>query len=110
MDGKCREIQSKTELFLADKLHGAERQEFVSHVKNCKSCRDELEFYHVIYSVVDHLDNESASGSSDYIASLERKLGIVDTKDKWWNKHRIIFGITLLAVIGGIVAVLIVLL
>ncbi len=82
MDSKCRAIQGEVELFLSDRLHGVERQDFIAHVANCKDCRDELEFYHVIYSVVDQLDNDTGSEDFNYISSLDKKVGLTDTKDK----------------------------
>lgn len=104
MDIKCRKIQGMIEAFLDDRLHGAERQEFVTHVRGCKACRDELEVYHVIYSVVEQLDNDRIDEDSDYIGSLERKLGRSDIIKRKWLKQNMMIAIGSLTGVGLIVA------
>ena len=75
MKRDCVKYQSMVESFLAGKLSGYDRQDFIEHVKNCKTCHEELEIYHVIFSVIEELDNDSGRETSNYMASLEKKLG-----------------------------------
>ncbi|MBO4922189.1 MAG: hypothetical protein J5372_09775 [Lachnospiraceae bacterium] len=85
MKRECVKYQSMVESFLAGKLSGYDRQDFIEHVKNCKTCHEELEIYHVIFSVIEELDNDSGKETSNYMASLEKKLGSGgknDTRDK----------------------------
>lgn len=104
MDSRCSIIQGKIEAFLADRLNGVERQEFVNHVRECKLCRDELEVYHVIYSVVDQLDNNTNEEDQDYISSLEKKLSDSDNAGKKWRRtNQLLFFVGLIG-IGLIVA------
>jgi len=77
MKKECVKYQSMVEAFLAGKLSGFERQSFVEHVKTCRVCHEELEIYHVIYSVKDELEGGPAVENSNYMASLEQMLGNV---------------------------------
>ena len=69
------------ESFLTGKLSRFDKQNFIEHVKSCKLCHEELEIYHVIYSVIDELGNEDAKENSNYMVTLEKKLGTVSTSD-----------------------------
>ncbi|MCR5725914.1 MAG: hypothetical protein K6G24_00460 [Lachnospiraceae bacterium] len=75
MKKECAMYQSMVEPFLEGKLSGSNRSDFIEHVKSCKVCHEELEIYHVIYSVLDELDTDSGKETSNYMASLEKKLG-----------------------------------
>ena len=75
MKKECQMYQSMVESFLEGKLSGSARSDFIEHVKSCKVCHEELEIYHVIYSVLDELNADSEKETSNYMASLEKKLG-----------------------------------
>lgn len=62
------------EPFLGNELSSAAREEFMAHVRGCKTCRDELEVYYVVYSVVSQLDNDTDDGLTDYRAELKKML------------------------------------
>lgn len=70
----CSKVQSMIEPFLNEELGDADKVGFINHVRSCKVCHDELEVYHVIYSVVDQLDNNAEDENIDYMATLERRL------------------------------------
>lgn len=98
MDKECSRVQGMIENFLTGRLYGVDRQYFVSHVRSCKACRDELEVYHVIYSVVEQLDNDKIDEDSDYIGTLEKKLNYTDSAGKKWRRTNLL--VTLLGVMG----------
>ena len=75
MKKECAMYQSMVEAFLSGKLSGSSRQGFIEHVKSCKACHEELEIYHVIYSVIDELNNDSGEETTNYMATLEKRLG-----------------------------------
>ena len=75
MKKECSLYQSMVEPFLEGKLSGSQRQSFIEHVKSCKVCHEDLEIYHVIYSVLEELDKDSGRETTNYMASLEKKLG-----------------------------------
>ena len=81
MKKECTKYQSMVERFLEGDLKGFERQSFVNHVKKCKLCHEELEIYHVIYSVVDELNDETVEETANYMGTLDKKLGTVSKKD-----------------------------
>ena len=81
MKKECLKYQSMVESFLEGKLSGYERQGFIEHVKECKTCHEELEIYHVIFSVIEELNDDSGKETSNYMESLERKLGSNGKKD-----------------------------
>lgn len=81
MKKECMSFQSMVEPFLEGKLSGSSRQSFIEHVRKCKVCREELEIYHVIYSVLDELNNESGKETTNYMESLEVKLGSTSNGD-----------------------------
>ena len=109
MKKECTKYQSMVEPFLEGRLSGSERQGFVEHVKRCKVCHEELEIYHVIYSVMDELDNESEKETTNYMATLERKLG---NSGKSENNVRnvavyyIIFLLGIVAIVLGLIIML----
>ena len=70
----CSKVQSMIEPFLKDQLSNADKDGFISHVRTCRSCHEELEVYHVIYSVIDQFDTDSEDENIDYMATLEQKL------------------------------------
>ena len=75
MKKECAMYQSMVEPFLEGKLQSSARQGFVEHVRHCKVCHEELEIYHVIYSVLDELEKDSGKETTNYMATLEKKLG-----------------------------------
>lgn len=70
----CSEIQAMIEPFLNNELNDADKDRFITHVRGCKACHEELEVYHVIYSVVKQLDDKSDEEILDYRGNLEQKL------------------------------------
>ena len=106
MKKECTKYQSMVEPFLEGKLSGSERQSFVEHIKHCKVCHEELEIYHVIYSVMDELDNESEQETTNYMATLERKLGNSGKSDKnalYTTIYYIIFILGIAAIVFGLI-------
>lgn len=77
----CTEAQALIEDFLHDRLNGEQRTGFVKHINSCSKCRDELDIYNVIYSVVSQLENDSDE-DIDYRGELERKLRLSENAMK----------------------------
>ena len=81
----CNTALGYIEPFLRDKLTDEEKEEFIYHIKQCKDCRNELEFYYITYAVFDELENDTDSENLDYIAALNKKLEI---SQKGLNRRR----------------------
>jgi hypothetical protein len=106
MKKECTRYQSLVEPFLEGKLTGFERQSFVEHMKKCKICHEELEIYHVIYSVVDELNDDSGEETNNYMATLEKRLGTVSRKDAIFTNVKAAYGfiaLGLISIAAGIV-------
>ena len=109
MKKECSIYQSQVETFLEGKLTGFDRQNFVSHVKKCKACHEELAIYHVIFSVVDELNDDDGEETSNYMATLERKLGTVSRKDAIMTNVNIAYGFLfagVMCLVAGVVLML----
>lgn len=90
MKKECIKYQSMVEGFLQGKISGFEKQNFVEHIKKCKVCHEELEIYHVIYSVIDELEDDVEPENSDYMASLEKKLNQKSRKDLIFSSKKVV--------------------
>lgn len=81
----CNTALGYIEPFLRDELTDEEKEDFIYHVKQCKDCRNELEFYYITHAVFDELDKDTDSEDLDYIAALNKKLEI---SQKGLNRRR----------------------
>lgn len=97
----CSKVQSMIEPFLKNELSNADKDSFISHVRTCRNCHDELEVYHVIYSVIEQFDNNTEDENIDYIATLEKKL----TRSEDGVKRRRLF--RQIAITAGIVVIMV---
>ena len=66
MKKECMEYQSMVEPFLEGKLSGSNRQGFIEHV---------------IYSVLDEINTHTGKETTNYMETLERKLGSASKAD-----------------------------
>ena len=58
----CKAAKRKVDAYIRNELSDNETEEFLEHVKECDSCREELEIYYTIEVGLKKLD----SGSTDY--------------------------------------------
>lgn len=86
----CEIAQAKITPFIKDELTVQELEEFLAHVKNCKTCKDELAVYYALLTAMQQLDEDSDL-SDDYIAELEAKLSysqMLIKRSKWLHRSR----------------------
>lgn len=69
----CIKAQSMIEPFLRRELNASDKERFIAHVRECSECFDELEIYHLVYSIVDKLDDEEEL-DTDFKKALEKNL------------------------------------
>ena len=75
------EAQSYIMPFIEGKVPEAKQMEFVMHMRNCKSCHDELEIYYTLMTGMQILsDSEAPSGN--FQRDLEVKLSKIEHKAK----------------------------
>ncbi len=96
----CSKAQSLITPFINDKLELKELEEFISHVRTCKECREELEVYYALLTAMKQLD-EDQNLSDDFSLELSEKLEreqekIVHTKFVYFRKKGIMLLIILL--------------
>ena len=86
----CNKAQSLITPFINDELKLKELEEFISHIRSCKECREELEVYYALLTAMKQLD-EDKNLSNDYSLELSEKLDreqekIVHTKFIYYRK------------------------
>lgn len=54
----CREAESLIQLYIDNQLSPKKLEAFISHVKKCPSCYEELETYFIIHNAVKYLDED----------------------------------------------------
>ena len=72
----CNTALGYIEPFLKNEMTDDEKEGFIGHIKSCRDCRNELEFYFITHAVFDELDKDMDSENLDYIAALDKKLEI----------------------------------
>ncbi len=97
----CREIVGMIPDFLDGKLSGRQQEHFLEHIRNCRSCYEELETNYMVNRTIDYLDrNNKAGGSFDFKPMLEKDLKEQEEKILKSRKIRrlqlVILGFTLL--------------
>lgn len=105
----CREAESLIQLYIDDKLPPKKLEAFISHVRKCPSCYEELETYFIIHYAVKYLD-EDRQDSYNMTALLSENL---NEKERHVRNHSrlqmaavyvaILFGIILLGFLSMLV-------
>ncbi len=103
----CNTALGYIEPFLRNELTDEEKEGFISHVRECRDCRNELEFYYITHAVFDELDKDTDSEDLDYIAALNRKL---EVSQKGVDRRRRLRQITVAVVAFILLAVMAILL
>lgn len=76
----CLEAQTLIIPFLENNLEFSRKYELVKHIRSCNKCREELEFYFVVYITIGKIDDRKMS--SDYAAEVETLLERVEYRKK----------------------------
>ncbi len=83
----CLEAQSYIMPFIEGKVPGNKQEEFVMHMKTCKTCHEELEIYYTLIVGMEQLD-ENKELSTDFDRDLENELGRMNNKVKGRRRRR----------------------
>ena len=70
----CRETGRKINDFINDTLTPEETEAFISHIRFCPACHEEVEIYYTVRYALDVLDNDRHNGNLDVGSQLERDL------------------------------------
>lgn len=69
----CLEAQSMITAFIEEKLEEEELERFISHMRSCPDCKEELEVYYTLMIGMKQLD-ENQQLSNNFAEELESKL------------------------------------
>ncbi len=69
---KCSEAQSLITPYLNEQLSDEKLHAFLEHMRGCASCREDLELYMAVYSVLDDEDSETYN----FAAAMDEKLAV----------------------------------
>lgn len=69
----CRTAQQNIMAYIERKLSDREMEEFIEHIRECKTCSEELEVYFTIYYALENLDDKGQE-SFDIKDLLEKDL------------------------------------
>ncbi len=69
----CLRCQSKITQYIEEKLSESEIQEFISHVRECNNCYEELDIYYTLLIGMKYLDNDE-NIPSDFRLQLKERL------------------------------------
>lgn len=98
----CRQVMSMIPDYISDQLNEHDLECFLSHIRNCPACYDELETYFMVDRTVKYL-NQEEDGSFNLKPLLEKDL---EDKEKRIRRKRKIYklqGILLIITLAVIV-------
>lgn len=105
----CREAEGLIQLYIDHRLPPKKLEAFISHVKNCPSCYEELETYFIIHYAVKYLD-EDRHDSYNMTALLSEDLKEKEHHVRVHNRMRmaavyvaILFAVIVLGFLGMLV-------
>lgn len=105
----CKEAESLVQQYIENKLPPKKLEAFISHVKNCPSCHEELETYFIIHHAVKYLD-EDRHDSYNMTALLSEDLKEKEKHVKAHNRMRmaaiyvaILFAVIVLGFLGMLI-------
>ena len=102
----CVEAEKMVVPYMKDELSPTELEDFLSHIKTCDNCREELEIHYMVDVGLKKLDE--ADGTYDIVGDLKRKVA----ESYRTLRHISLFQITTYAVttLGGMALVVMILL
>ena len=68
---KCEDSLTKIEAYIHDKMSYRELEDFLEHIEECSSCRDELETYFIVHEAMRQLKEEGSDSVLDFKELLE---------------------------------------
>ncbi|TCK98206.1 putative zinc finger protein [Natranaerovirga hydrolytica] len=77
----CQLIQSSISLYIDNELNPDEKQRFEAHIRNCKTCKKELEIYQALSHQLEDIDCEKTL-PTDYHNALMAKIKSMPKSNK----------------------------
>ena len=92
----CREAELLVRPYIKNELTDDQIKAFISHVRSCPSCYEELETYYTIYTTLDVLDQDKAAEGYDFSGQLEEDLLRKEDMIRRHERNRDAFGIMIM--------------
>ncbi len=101
----CKTAQEKIMPYIRWELDDREMEEFIEHIRECKTCSEELEVYYTIYYALEKLEDDEGQGSFDIRKLLEKDLEMAQQRIR---NHQIVhfYQKLFLTIMGFLLAVL----
>lgn len=97
----CKTAQQKIMPYIERKLSDREMEEFLEHIRGCRTCSEELEVYFTIYYALENLDKD---GQGDYNIEKLLEQDLKKSENKVLKHNIMKFYRRLLAGVFGILA------
>ena len=86
----CRHAEKLIQSYISDELEGDELHDFITHIRSCNSCFDELETYFTIDATLGLLEGSSDNSSYNIRALLEDNLNKKEKQLKSAHRQRVL--------------------
>ena len=93
---RCDEFTKMIPRFVDDTLEKEYYNEFISHVKECKECKEDLEINYMIQVGLNRIENDAAK-SFNILGEMERQLARYEEKADKMYKRKIYKKVTIAA-------------
>ena len=91
----CVEAQHLIKEYLSEELNVKEAEQFVKHMRSCKTCREELEEYYAFYSALMQLDTKDDLEKGNFFMNIEKRLekteGVISRAKINHRKRRVVY-------------------
>ena len=98
---KCSEALSMVSPYVRRELSMQDTEDFLNHIEECQSCRDELETYFFVYKAIENLDDETEKDTAmNFKTLLDQDLKHERHRVMLWRIRRIFLILGILASIA----------
>ena len=70
----CKEAEKLIQPYVQGNMPEKEMEPFISHIRKCHTCHEELETYFIVHEVTHQLDDDSSDSVLDFKKLLEQDI------------------------------------
>ena len=103
----CKEAEKLIQPYVQGNMPEKEMEPFISHIRKCHTCHEELETYFIVHEVTQQLDDDSSDSVLDFKKLLEQN---IRKSRRYIRKKKVswlMFGVSICLLIATIAAILI---
>ena len=95
----CIEAESKIQAFIDDKLSGEPLDEYITHIRGCHSCYEEMETSYLLKEALARIENGET-------LNLHRELmSKIDITNSCYNLHKVLTAVRRMVMIISVIIV-----